>query len=108
MSVETAAEATVITRGWNTYQRVVRSEWRANGDVITAALEDLRLALETYRDLLTRRTDPSDAYFDLEAGDDALGQALSMTAQDVAGWSDELDWLVPESSNEGEEHNAAA
>ena len=101
MSVETVSEAAVITRGWNTYQRVVRSEWRANGDVIAAAAEDLRTALETYRDLLTRTTDPSDAYFDLAPGDDAYGQALSMTAQDVAGWSDELDWLVPAGSEIG-------
>ena len=101
MSVETAAEATVITRGWNTYQRVVRSEWRVNGDVIRAARDRLLEALETYQDLLTRRTDPSDQYFELEPGDDAFGQALSMTAADVARFADDLDWLVPAGSEIG-------
>lgn len=101
MSVETLSEAAVITRGWLVYQRVMRSEWPANGDVIAAACEDLRAALETYRDLLGRVTDPSDAYFDLDPGDDAFGQALSKTTADVAGWADELDRLVPAGSEIG-------
>ena len=100
MSVETVSEAAVITRGQAVYTRVKRSEWHVDGDAIEHALSSLLNDLETYWDLVTRTTDPSDAYFDLDAGDGAYGQALSKTAADAAEWIKELDRLVPESSNE--------
>ena len=97
----TVTEAEAIGRASATCLRVMNSEWPAGkGDSIREALDRLCLDLETYRDLLADRAHPSSVYPELEHDPDRYNRALVMCAQDAGDWAAELDWLVPESSDE--------
>lgn len=96
MTTPTVTEAEAIKRAWDTYHRVMNSEWPGgSGDAIREALDGLLGSLETYSDVLNDVTHPASAYFELEGDRDALSKALEMSVRDAGEWAAELDRLVP-------------